>query len=82
MWEKGVRSNLPERPEGCFAQIRPDPFFPSAERAGEPEPGGLPVLRSQEPALGLRAILWEDLREDQRQETAPCTECFRQPSLF
>jgi len=25
--EKGVRSNLPERPEGCFAQIGPDPFF-------------------------------------------------------
>ena len=25
--EKGVRSNLPERPSGCFAQIGPDPFF-------------------------------------------------------
>ena len=25
--EKGDRSNLPERPEGCFAQIGPDPFF-------------------------------------------------------
>jgi hypothetical protein len=23
---KGVRSNLPERPSGCFAQIGPDPF--------------------------------------------------------
>jgi hypothetical protein len=29
--EKGVRSNLPERPEGCFAQIGPDPFFPAAQ---------------------------------------------------
>jgi D-alanine-D-alanine ligase len=26
-WEKGDRSNLPERPEGCFAQIGPA-FFP------------------------------------------------------
>jgi len=26
--EKGDRSNLPERPEGCFAQIGPVPFFP------------------------------------------------------
>jgi len=25
--EKGVRSNLPERPGGCYAQIGPDPFF-------------------------------------------------------
>jgi ferric-dicitrate binding protein FerR (iron transport regulator) len=25
--EEGARSNLPERPEGCFAQIGPDPFF-------------------------------------------------------
>ena len=25
--EKGVRTNLPERPGGCFAQIGPDPFF-------------------------------------------------------
>ena len=25
--EKGDRSNLPERPEGCFAQIGPVPFF-------------------------------------------------------
>jgi hypothetical protein len=30
---KGVRSNLPERPEGCFAQIGPDPFS---------APGGIP----------------------------------------
>ncbi len=26
--EKGVRYILPERPEGCFAQNVPDPFFP------------------------------------------------------
>ena len=26
-WEKGDRSNLPERPGGCFAQIGPVPFF-------------------------------------------------------
>ena len=26
--EKGVRSLLPERPEGCFAQKAPDPFAP------------------------------------------------------
>ncbi len=26
--EKGTRFNLPERPEGCFAQIKPGPFFP------------------------------------------------------
>jgi DNA polymerase-3 subunit gamma/tau len=26
--KKGVRSNLPERPDGCFAQIGPDPLFP------------------------------------------------------
>ena len=26
--EKGDRSNLPERPEGCFAQIGPVPFSP------------------------------------------------------
>ena len=26
--EKGVRSLLPERPEGCFAQKTPDPFLP------------------------------------------------------
>ena len=25
--KKGVRSNLPERPSGCLAQIGPDPFF-------------------------------------------------------
>ena len=25
--EKGVGSRLPERPEGCFAQTTPDPFF-------------------------------------------------------
>ena len=25
--EKGVRSHLPERPFGCFAQMTPDPFF-------------------------------------------------------
>ena len=25
--EKGVGSHLPERPVGCFAQMRPDPFF-------------------------------------------------------
>src|SRR5271169_2695049 len=25
--EKGVRTLLPERPEGCFAQKGPDPFF-------------------------------------------------------
>ena len=29
--KKGDRSNLPERPEGCFAQIGPVPFF-SANR--------------------------------------------------
>jgi len=27
--EKGDRSNLPGRPEGCFAQIGPVPFFPA-----------------------------------------------------
>ena len=27
--KKGDRSNLPERPEGCFAQIGPVPFFPA-----------------------------------------------------
>jgi hypothetical protein len=26
---KGVRSHLPERPEGCYAQMRPDPFCQS-----------------------------------------------------
>ena len=26
--EKGTRFNLPGRPEGCFAQIKPGPFFP------------------------------------------------------
>jgi TatD DNase family protein len=26
--KKGVRSRLPERPEGCCAQTTPDPFFP------------------------------------------------------
>ena len=26
--EKGDRSNLPERPEGCCAQIGPVPFLP------------------------------------------------------
>ncbi len=29
--EKGTRFNLPERPGGCFAQIKPGPFFGSAE---------------------------------------------------
>ncbi len=28
--EKGTRFNLPERPKGCFAQIKPGPFFPGA----------------------------------------------------
>ncbi len=28
-WEKGDGFNLPERPEGCFAQIEPVPFFPN-----------------------------------------------------
>jgi hypothetical protein len=27
MLKKGVRTRLPERPEGCFAQTGPDPFF-------------------------------------------------------
>ncbi len=31
-WEKGDRSNLPERPEGCFAQIGPVPFFPPGDQ--------------------------------------------------
>jgi len=30
-WEKGDGSNLPERPEGCLAQIGPVPFFPHGE---------------------------------------------------
>ena len=30
--EKRDRSNLPERPEGCFAQIGPVPFFPGTAR--------------------------------------------------
>jgi len=36
--EKGDRSNLPERPEGCFAQIGPVPFFRHSPPAltGEP----------------------------------------------
>ena len=46
--EKGVRSNLPERPGGCFAQIGPDPFFlfrplpADAKREDQPglAPGG------------------------------------------
>ncbi len=32
--EKGVGSLLPERPEGCFAQKTPDPFFPSRTQPG------------------------------------------------
>ncbi len=32
LWaEKGTRFNLPQRPGGCFAQIKPGPFFGSAE---------------------------------------------------
>ncbi len=31
---KGVRSNLPERPEGCCAQIGPDPFSPQDAHPG------------------------------------------------
>ena len=31
--EKGDRSNLPERPEGCFAQIGPVPFFPGSRKS-------------------------------------------------
>ena len=31
---KGVRSNLPERPEGCCAQIGPDPFSPQDAHSG------------------------------------------------
>ncbi len=30
--EKGTRFNLPERPGGCFAQIKPGPFFGSVSR--------------------------------------------------
>ena len=40
--EKGVRSLLPERPEGCFAQKAPDPFF--RPRSLEP-PGASPLAR-------------------------------------
>ncbi len=29
--EKGTRFNLPERPGGCFAQIKPGPFFGSED---------------------------------------------------
>ena len=29
--EKGTRFNLPERPGGCFAQIKPGPFFGSLQ---------------------------------------------------
>ncbi len=29
--EKGVGSLLPERPDGCFAQKTPDPFFPAGK---------------------------------------------------
>src|SRR5436309_3155443 len=32
--KKGVRPHLPERPEGCCAQMGPDPFFAAPQRAG------------------------------------------------
>ncbi len=32
--EKGVRHHLPERPEGCFAQMVPDTFFPGGAWLG------------------------------------------------
>jgi signal transduction histidine kinase len=33
--EKGVRHLLPERPDGCFAQKAPEPFFPPAQAVVE-----------------------------------------------
>ncbi len=32
---KGIRSQLPVRPFGCFAQLAPDPFTPDPN-AGQP----------------------------------------------
>jgi multiple sugar transport system substrate-binding protein len=42
--EKGVRSNLPERPQGCFAQIGPDPLFPAWSGTVEPLAPGWAAL--------------------------------------
>jgi hypothetical protein len=41
--EKGDRSNLPERPGGCFAQIGPVPFFPLTTPLDEAAPTTPPV---------------------------------------
>ncbi len=44
--EKGTRFNLPERPGGCFAQIKPGPFFGSvAQTAMRPGPAETQLAR-------------------------------------
>ena len=42
--KKGVRTHLPERPEGCFAQTGPDPFF--WEKAEDAQ-GTVPIFPSE-----------------------------------
>ncbi len=49
--EKGTRFNLPERPGGCFAQIKPGPFF------GSRAIPGLKVSTLEEIREGLRRVV-------------------------
>lgn len=47
--QKGVRTLLPERPGGGFAQKGPDPFFPAFFPAGDEKPGdGIELVGSVE----------------------------------
>jgi hypothetical protein len=54
--EKGVRSNLPERPEGCFAQIGPGPFFPGITQGYS----AIPAARTRR--VWDNPVIWREIR--------------------
>jgi hypothetical protein len=60
--EKGVRSLLPERPEGCFAQKAPDPFFRKLVDAHQAvrchEQAAWEVRRLERVDMALRLVRW------------------------
>jgi proton-translocating NADH-quinone oxidoreductase chain L len=76
-WEKGDRHHLPERPEGCLAQMVPVPFFPSEHLLHTPEIHHAATLWAFSMALAgfLLATAFYGLRvldaEDVRRQFAP-----------
>jgi len=64
---KGVRSQLPQRPVGCFAQLNPDPFtFQSCglvQEADQFRTSARLLQLSQRPILNLANPLARDLED-------------------